>query len=480
MHSGPPFDDISPKELKYEKIKFFSEKKEISIDEEKPVKKAENEFKRLIKNKTFIDKSLFIKETITRWNDHVQCILRPPGFGKTVNLRMLECFFDDTQNEENVFENLAILKLHPEYKKYMGQYPVVFLSLAELETLEVDRNDNYFDHLKKIFISLYDHYAKKYASAKNAGDFKVDHDRSSIPSLYHLIESVHTASGKQPILLIDGYDTILFKAYQNNQYTEVYDMICDLLSPALKDNDHLGRAILMGVTKPPEINFRGLNNIVYDSLLHPHCSDFFGFNDDDIQMLLERFHLSDLDVLKMMKQTCGGYPFKSQNLFNPRLVMQRIYDPYVNPVCSNSDSRISFVKKYIEDNPEPLLEIFTSVTGQKISIFMTLEDLKDNHFMANLLFLMGLLVIQNAFTVQHISKYLLRSPNENVSDFFKNMIAPLTTQPTQFRRDSLEIKKDNPKKEEALTWHFLKKKKDKTKLQHNILETDHLRRRRLS
>ena len=86
-----------------------------------------SDFKELIEgNYYLIDKTLFIREIIH--SGKVILCTRPRRFGKTLTLSMVKYFFDITQDNHPLFEGLAI-RQEPDYEKYAGKYPVIFVSL---------------------------------------------------------------------------------------------------------------------------------------------------------------------------------------------------------------------------------------------------------------------------------------------------------------------------------------------------------------
>ena len=92
-----------------------------------------SDFKSLITgNGFYIDKTKFIEEILEDLSE-VKLFTRPRRFGKTLNLSMLKYFFDVENAEENrkLFDNLYISQ--SEYMKYQGQYPVIFISMRNVE-----------------------------------------------------------------------------------------------------------------------------------------------------------------------------------------------------------------------------------------------------------------------------------------------------------------------------------------------------------
>ena len=92
----------------------------------------------------YIDKTLIIKELLER-NSKVTLFTRPRRFGKTLNMSMLQYFFEKRLDingnlEENsyLFENTNIKESGEQYLSHMGQYPVINLSLKSAKQPDFD------------------------------------------------------------------------------------------------------------------------------------------------------------------------------------------------------------------------------------------------------------------------------------------------------------------------------------------------------
>ena len=90
-------------------------------------------FKEIIeRNYFYVDKTLFIKELLEH-RGKVTLITRPRRFGKTMNMSMLEHFFDVNQDSTALFDGLAIMEHRDIVDRHMNQYPVVSLTLRSVE-----------------------------------------------------------------------------------------------------------------------------------------------------------------------------------------------------------------------------------------------------------------------------------------------------------------------------------------------------------
>lgn len=77
----------------------------------------------------FVDKTLIIKDLLDN-KAAVNLFTRPRRFGKTLNMSMLQYFFENSSKDNSyLFENLNIMKAGESYIAHMSQYPVINLSL---------------------------------------------------------------------------------------------------------------------------------------------------------------------------------------------------------------------------------------------------------------------------------------------------------------------------------------------------------------
>ena len=84
----------------------------------------------------FVDKSEILEELIPALQQEQRffCITRPRRFGKTIMANMIAAFFENTE-EESLFDDLYISKNKKLCEKHLGKYPVVFLSLKNVDGL---------------------------------------------------------------------------------------------------------------------------------------------------------------------------------------------------------------------------------------------------------------------------------------------------------------------------------------------------------
>ena len=84
----------------------------------------------------YIDKTKLIEQLVETGGE-VTLFTRPRRFGKTLNMSMLKSFFE-VGTDESLFDGLYISGNKELCDKYMGKYPVIFLSLKSAEGRSFD------------------------------------------------------------------------------------------------------------------------------------------------------------------------------------------------------------------------------------------------------------------------------------------------------------------------------------------------------
>ena len=90
------------------------------------------DFKEIIQEDFYyIDKTKLLEQLLDRWGK-VNLFTRPRRFGKTLNMSMLRYFFE-IGTDESLFDGLYIKKNKKICEEYMGKFPVIFISLKNVE-----------------------------------------------------------------------------------------------------------------------------------------------------------------------------------------------------------------------------------------------------------------------------------------------------------------------------------------------------------
>lgn len=283
----------------------------------------------------YIDKTALIAELLKTTGTKVTLITRPRRFGKTLGMSMLENFFDIRKNSEEMFQGLEIAKNKELCSAWMNKYPVIFLSLKNVEGLDFpsayqqlvyEINSLYREHeylLDSPVLSTQDKFY--FQQIRNRKAEKTDILRS-IQFLSRLLVRHYD---EKVILLMDEYDVPVAKANSNGYYREMLDVMKGLLQ-ALKDNQAIRFAVITGCLKiAKESIFTGTNNFVSDTITDSRLNEYFGFVQDEVDRILEDAGAEEHS--ESVKKWYDGYHFGNFDVYCPWDVMNYILELQHNP-----------------------------------------------------------------------------------------------------------------------------------------------------
>ena len=271
----------------------------------------------------YIDKTKLIEQLFDSLGK-VSLFTRPRRFGKTLNMSMLKSFFE-IGTDTSLFDGLYISENKELCEQHQGQYPVIFLSLKDVEGLS-------FSEAKRRCIQLIKREAERFYGLKNSErlldidkknycrllDMTVQEEDSDIvsSSMKMLSALLYKHYGKKTVILIDEYDVPLDKAFQHGYYKEMVHFIRGVLGEALKTNDSLAFAVLTGCLRvSKESIFTGLNNFKILSITDTRFDEQFGFTDTEVRTLLSDYQMEDR--FAEVKEWYDGYRFGNADVYCP-------------------------------------------------------------------------------------------------------------------------------------------------------------------
>ena len=329
----------------------------------------------------YVDKTGLIRDLL-KSRGKVNLFTRPRRFGKTLNMSMLKCFFE-IGVDKTLFDGLAISKETALCEEYMGKFPVVFISLKDVDGLTFkEAYGKLHEIIQKEIRRLYFLTESSKLSEMDKQAFNklasTDEEVEIQKSLALLTELLYKHYGQKTVLLIDEYDVPLDKAFQHGYYKEMVSLIRGLFSPALKTNDFLQFAVLTGCLRvSKESIFTGLNNFKVLSITDSRFDEHFGFTDAEVKKLLEDYNL--LDHYKEAKEWYDGYRFGNVDVYCPWDVINYVdllhNDPHAEPQAFwiNSSGN-DLVKRFVDKADKTTQgEIERLIAGEAIEKAVRLE-----------------------------------------------------------------------------------------------------------
>ena len=404
----------------------------------KPLPIGVEDFKRLVDNGYyFVDKTLMIKELLEN-KETVNLFTRPRRFGKTLNMSMLQRFFEATEKSNAyLFDGLKIAA-YPEYMAYQGQYPVISISLKSMK--RASYQEAYFEYVKLLSDEFERHEIILQSDAVSEEDkleFQKIKKRIAEPKEYNsavklLSKCLQKVYQKNVIILIDEYDVPLENAYHEGFYDDMTNLIRSCFESALKTNPSLEFAVLTGCLRVSrESIFTGLNNLKTYSITKNKFSQYFGFTQAEMQEILQTFSLEQ--YAGTIAKWYDGYRFGLTEIYNPWSVLNCI-DSYLQndmvacePYWSNTSSN-RIVKRLIEESNErtkSMVEELINGTPIHTQIFEDVTygtiDVNQDYIWSFLLFT-GYLKIISCETIGDETYYDMVIPNVEIKSIYKNTI----------------------------------------------------------
>lgn len=276
----------------------------------------------------YVDKSMFIAELLQNWGK-VNLFTRPRRFGKSLNMSMLKCFFE-IGSDPALFEGLKIIQEKDLCRDYLGQFPVISVSLKSVDGLNFEAaaaalrtvigntalQFQFLETSEKLSAEEREVYAQLIETGTAQGGIFAMTDEAMTASLKNLSRLLAKHYGRKVILLIDEYDVPLDKAFQGGYYDEMVSLIRNMFGNALKTNEYLYFAVLTGCLRvSKESIFTGLNNLKVHTISDVRYDEYFGFTDAEIDEMLDFYGL--LPYKNIVREWYDGYRFGNVDVYCP-------------------------------------------------------------------------------------------------------------------------------------------------------------------
>ena len=379
----------------------------------------------------YVDKTQYIK-TIMKDGSATMLFTRPRRFGKSITLSMLQSFLE--MNYENpsdkskpiaLFKDTEIFQDKEFCDKYMGQYPVIYLSLKE--AFDIDGYENSLLKIYQVlgrFVQKFNFLTKcdkltedEQGTLKNILTLRTN--KSSIAQkkgvaeelIGNLTQYLYTYTGKKCIVLIDEYDVPLSKISHLDFYQNIRQFISNLFSAGLKNNEALEKGIITGCLRvAKESIFTGLNNFYSCGLDDYDYSKLFGFTKDEVKTMLSYYGLEDRYA--EYQKWYDGYHIGDNDIFCPWDVISRTDDLLANKLQPESywggTGNIELVSKMFAKDPDSYADDLQNlVDGKSITVKLSsdinyeiLGNSENSNYFWSFLFSSGYLTYAKYLTIE--------------------------------------------------------------------------------
>ncbi len=323
----------------------------------------------------FVDKTPYLKTVFTD-QSAVMLFTRPRRFGKTLLISMFDSFlkinpekpFDNSKQLE-LFKGTKILEDKEFCDKFMGQCPVIAITLKKVEGTN-------FNELYESFASAVYDVALRYSYLKNSNKLdksdkdelenlttksyllKIENQQTVKDALKTLSRLLYKEYGRRAILLIDEYDVPLAAASYRDRVNKVLyknrpDFVADchdkmvalmkgffdLLKTTPGDEGAISKAVITGCLKVAKNSlFTGVNNFNVCSVVdrEQKYTGIIGFTKDETYKFLKDYELENFS--EKVKEHYDGYKFCDKEMFCPLDVVNFIDENHKYNLNGETDS----------------------------------------------------------------------------------------------------------------------------------------------
>ena len=424
----------------------------------------------------YIDKTRLIEQLLTRWGE-VNLFTRPRRFGKSLNMSMLQSFFE-IGKDKTLFDGLRISDNQELCEEYQGKFPVVSVSLKGI-------NGATYEEARRFLIKTINEEARRLSVLSDSAELdETDHELltqlkkkemtndSLVYSIRELTELLEKHYGRKVIVLIDEYDVPLAKANENGYYDEMVLLIRNLFENALKTNSSLKFAVLTGCLRiAKESIFTGLNNFKVYSITDKSFDETFGFTDAEVRELLRYY--GQEKYYETVKEWYDGYRFGNVDVYCPWDVINFCSDHLADSGLESKNywantSGNSVISHFIDSvgKPQKLtrMELEQLVNGgivqKEINSELTYKELYssiDNLW--STLFMTGYLTQRGEFSG---NRYNLVIPNREIRNIITNHILKMFKENVKDDGKTVSdlcdaLLNQNPEKVESIFTEYMKK-----------------------
>ena len=407
--------------MKDGKLKELTGKEVEEMRDKKPLPIGIDDFKTIIEEDYYYADKTEMIEKLLDDGAGVTLFTRPRRFGKTLNMSMLNYFFNLKNREENrkLFENLYISK--SKYMNQQGEYPVIYLSFKDIKALNWEKC--YF-MTKRLITYLYNEFEflREKLNKKDLSDFERvwldEKDADWENSLKNLLRYLYEYYNKKVVVLIDEYDTPIVSGYNNGYKKEVLDLYRSLYSTVLKSNTHLQFSVMTGILRiAKEGIFSGLNNLQVYNIFEEKFSEYYGLTEEEVMEGLKYYNLEY--EINDVKDWYDGYQFGNTEVYNPWSIINFLKNGKLKPYWQGTAGNET-INELLDRGNKELFDDLEKLF-RKETVYKKIRDFTE--FTADINEIWELFLYSGYLTTsgkQKNKEHPLRIPNREIMEFFED------------------------------------------------------------
>ncbi len=387
-------------------------------------------------NLYFVDKTMFIKDIIDDGSKAI-LIARPRRFGKTLNISLLNYYFNKTEQDNSyLFEGRHIWRQGERYRREQGKYPVINLTFKGAKYY--DWETNYRSIRSTISAEIIRH---KYILESNVlsgndkyafmrlyeGGASKDEYGKSLEILSRAVSKYHN---EKVIILLDEYDTLLNEAYIHGFWREAIEFMRTFVNEGFKNNIYLQKGILTGIFRvAKESVFSDLNNLNVSTVLSDNYNEYFGFTQQDVEEMMRYYGIEG--EMEAVAEWYNGYVFgerRKVTIYNPWSIVMYVNTHSLRPYWINTSGN-AIIKQLATGGGKGIqLKMQDIIEGKLVEDVKVDENviyseiMKSDRNIWSFMLMSGYLTPAQTKVKEDGIYYTLKAPNKEVHYFYRNLM----------------------------------------------------------
>ena len=364
-------------------------------------------FKRTLRSKIYVDKSMLIDFTNSVLNTRQGyiCITRPRRFGKSMAAEMLAAYYSCGCESKELFSNLKIAE-SPSFESELNKNYVIALDIQKLRANAIALKQDKLLYIQKCVI---DELRIVFPECVKEEDFY----------LPQVLLNIYAKTGTQFIVITDEWDCFFREDKDDKNLLKDYLAFLGAMYKGTESDLFIKLAYMTGILPIKQYDVQSkMNNFWEYTMIRPgKLAEFVGFTENEVKALCEKFDM-DFDE---MKRWYDGYSFsKIKSVYAPNSVVKAIDNEEYASYWTATGTYES-IKNAINHNFDGLRDqVILLLSGEKIGINpLSFENdmtsIKNNNDIFTLLVHLGYL----AYDFKNKEVYI---PNKEIAEEFGTAI----------------------------------------------------------
>ena len=305
-------------------------------------------FQVALNSEIYVDKTGLIEYTsrVMNTNQAMICNSRPRRFGKSITANMLTAYYSKGCDSEEMFEGLAISR-SASFKTHLNQYDVIHFDVQwcinpadGAEHVVSYIQQNVIDELRQVYPN------------------EIPQTAASLPGA---MSSIHAATGRKFIVIIDEWDVLIRDEAANQGIQEKYINFLRGIFKGTEPTKYISLVYLTGILPIKKYGTQSaLNNFKEFTMINPGVlSEYVGFTEQEVRGLCGQFHMD----FEEAKHWYDGYYFnRVGSVYSPRSVVEAMLSEEFGNYWTGTET-YEALKMYIDMDFDGLREAILSMLG---------------------------------------------------------------------------------------------------------------------